>query len=70
MRRVSVRRGVAVLALLAVSLVPVAAFADETEIHVPIGAPVESPLPSAQGEIQIPIGFWGAAFLALLEAIA
>ena len=66
----SLRRGAATLAVTALLLFPVAAFADETEIHVPIGAPVASLAPSAQGEIQFPPGFWGIAFLVWLEAIA
>jgi hypothetical protein len=66
----SLRRGAATLAVSALLLFPVAASADAGEIHVPPGAPVASPQPSAQGEIRIPPGFWGAAFLALLEAIA
>lgn len=66
----SLRRGAATLAVTALFLLPVAAFADEAEIRIPPAAPVASPQASAQGEIQIPIGFWGAAFLQLLEAIA
>lgn len=68
MRRVSVRRGVALLVLLAVSLVPVAAFADTGQIGFPPGAPVTSQLPSAQAEIQPPIGFWDVVQLVWLEA--
>jgi hypothetical protein len=64
MRKVSVRRGVALLALIAVCLVPPAAFADEAKI----GVPPASPAPSAQAEIQIPIGFWDAVLLVWLEA--
>jgi hypothetical protein len=66
----SLRRGAATLAVTALLLFPVAGFADEGEIQFPPGAPVASPLPSAQGEIHFPPGFWGAAFLALLGAIA
>jgi hypothetical protein len=66
----SLRRGAATLAVTALLLFPVAAFADEAEIHVPIGAPVASSAPSAQGEIHIPIGFWGVAFLVWLQAVA
>ena len=68
MRRVSVRRGVAVLVLVAVCLVPFAAFADAGEIQFPPGAPVTSQPPSAQGEIHLPPGFWDVMFLAVLEA--
>jgi hypothetical protein len=63
MRSVSVRRGAATLAVITLLLFPVAAFADEAEIHVPIGAPTASQLPSASGEIQFPPGFWDVAFL-------
>ncbi len=66
----SLRDGVATLAVTALLLFPVAPIADAGEIHLPPGAPVASPATSAQGEILIPPGFWGAAFLALLEAIA
>ena len=65
----SVRRGAATLAVAALLLFPLAAFADAGEIQLPPGAPVASPQPSAQGEIHVPPGFWGAAFLALFEAI-
>jgi hypothetical protein len=68
MRRVSVRRGVALVALLAVSLVPVAAFADEGEIGFPPGAPAASAPPSVEGEIRIPPGFWDVVLVAWLEA--
>ncbi|MEA2235531.1 MAG: hypothetical protein QOC81_255 [Thermoanaerobaculia bacterium] len=70
MRRVSVRRGVALLALIAVCLVPVAAFADAAKIGMPPGAPATSQPPSAEAEIRMPPGFWDAAFLVLLEAMA
>jgi hypothetical protein len=64
MRRVSVRCGIAVLVLVAVCLVPFAAFADEAKI----GVPPASPAPSAQAEIQIPIGFWDAVLIVWLAA--
>ncbi len=65
----SVVRGVTTFAVICLLLFPLAAFADAGQIGLPPGAPVASPLPSAQAEIQIPIGFWGAAFLAWLEAM-
>jgi hypothetical protein len=64
MRRVSVRHGVAVLALIAVCFVPVTAFADTGEIRIPPGAS----LPSDQEKIQPPIGFWDVLLLVLIEA--
>jgi hypothetical protein len=66
----SLRRGAATLAVTALLVFPVAAFADAAEIGVPPAAPTATQLPSAQGEIHIPIGFWDAAFLVWLEAIA
>ncbi len=66
----SLRRGAATLAVAALLLFPVAGFADAAEIRMPPGAPVASPAPSAQGEIQFPPGFWGMAFLVWLEAVA
>jgi hypothetical protein len=66
----SLRRGAATLAVTALLVFPVAAFADAAEIRIPPAAPVASPQPSAQGEIQVPPGFWGVAFLVWLEAIA
>jgi hypothetical protein len=65
---VSVRRGVATLAVAALLLFPVAAFADAGQIGFPPGAPVPSPQPSAQAEIQPPIGFWAEVLLVWLEA--
>jgi hypothetical protein len=67
MRRVSVRRGVALLALSAVCLVPPAAFADEAKIGMPPGAPAVSQPSSVQGEIRIPPGFWDAVLLVWLD---
>jgi hypothetical protein len=66
----SLHRGAATLAVTALLLFPFAAFADAGQFGFPPGAPVASPLPSAEGEIHIPPGFWDAAFLVLLEAIA
>jgi hypothetical protein len=53
----SLRRGAASLAVAALLLFPVAAFADAAEIHVPPGAPT-SQQASAGGEIHFPPGFW------------
>jgi hypothetical protein len=64
----SLRRGVATLAVAALLLFPLAAFADAGEIHLPPGAPTASQLPSAGAEIQPPIGFWDALLLVWLEA--
>jgi hypothetical protein len=66
----SLRRGAATLAVTALLVFPVAAFADEAKIGVPPAAPVASPAPSAQAEIHVLIGFWNAVLLVLLEAIA
>lgn len=63
-------RGITTFALISLLLFPLAAFADAGQIGFPPGAPVASPQPSAQGEIQFPPGFWDTTFLALLEAIA
>jgi hypothetical protein len=59
----SVRRGAATLAVAALLLFPVAAFADDAEIRIPPGAPTASQPPSATGEIHFPPGFWYVAFL-------
>ena len=67
MRRVSVRRGVALLALVAACFVPVAAFADDARILIPPGAPI-SQSASAEGEIHFPPGLWDVALLVWLAA--
>lgn len=65
----SLRRGVATLAVTALLLFPLAAFADAAEIQMPPAAPTASQLPSAAGEIHLPPGFWDAVLLVWLEAI-
>jgi hypothetical protein len=59
----SLRRSAATLAVAALLLFPLAAFADAGEIHLPPGAPTASQLPSAGAEIVMPPGFWDVAFL-------
>jgi hypothetical protein len=64
----SLRRSAASLAITALLLFPVAAFADAAEIHVPPGAPT-SQSASVGAEISVPPGFWDAILLVWLEAI-
>jgi hypothetical protein len=68
MRKVSVRRGVAVLTFLVICLVPVAAFADATKIGMPPAAATVSQPPSNEAKIQSPPGFWDVVLLMWLEA--
>jgi hypothetical protein len=71
MRRVSVRRGAALLALIAILAVSPAVFADDTfpppspeaKIGPPGGAPIQ-----ATTESHPPIGFWEVALLLWLAA--
>jgi hypothetical protein len=71
MRRVSVRRGAALLALIAILTVSPAVLADDTfpppspeaKIGPPGGAPVQ-----ATAESHTPIGFWEVAILLWLAA--
>jgi hypothetical protein len=63
----SVHRGAATLALLALLLFPVAAFADAAEIRIPPGAPTSQSAP-AEGEIHFPPGFWDVVLLVWLAA--
>ncbi len=68
MRGFSVRIGVAVLAIIAVCLAPVVAFADAGEIRVPPGAPTASQPLSDEAEVQPPIGFWDEVLFVWSEA--
>lgn len=61
-------RGAATLAVAALLLFPIAAFADEAEIRIPPGAPTAAQQPSTAAEIQPPISFWDALLLVWLEA--
>ena len=71
MRRVSVRRGAALLALIAVLVVSPAVFADDTfpppSPEAKIGPPGGAPL-QATAKIQPPIGFWDLVLLLWIEA--